>query len=86
MLLSEIDPFAEHHIKELEKVCNALVIVYNNSPENSPLTLELLDEQLDRLNNARRAIYRFQKCMTDETKMKERAEKRVQHCRLLHLD
>lgn len=87
MLPAEIEPFAQHHITALKEVQDTLQSVRNSfdSPVGG-ITVEELEKNLQQLKDAQRALYRFERCMVDEHKMKARLEDRVRTCRLEHRD
>lgn len=85
MLPSEIEPFAQAHIEALGDVKAMLDKVHGQIQGHSAtITLEDLEQAMTKTSNAQRAFYRFQQCMIDEHKMKERLETRVLNCRLNH--
>lgn len=82
MLPHEIEPFADHHIEELEAVQNLLIEIRKDDTIDVPDAY--IAAALNRLGSAKQAFYRFKVCMADEVKQKEQLRKKALDCRLHH--
>lgn len=85
MLPSEIEPFAQEYIKELIDVRDAMLAMLNNTTNSSlEIPFETVQKWQFSINQSARALYRFQVCMIDEHKQKERLRQAALNCRLNH--
>lgn len=80
MLPHEIEPFADHHIEELDYVKLLLddldPVIYETHPG--------LKEMRGKITSAQNALHRFKVCMADEVKQKENYRIKARDCRLHH--
>jgi len=77
MLPYEIKPFADHHREELEKVHKFLDLIHQSFTSNVVgISAEDVLAEMDRVQNAREALRRFEICMADEVQQKIRMRDR----------
>jgi hypothetical protein len=83
MLPSEIEPFAQAHIALLRKKSDEINELLAATPDDWTIAVprEILIQWLVELADHRHAFYRFQQCMIDEHKMKDRAENKLRELR-----
>lgn len=68
MLPNEIEPFADHHIEELEAIARLL----RETRDDDEIVIPeiYIDAAMDRVSNAQEAFRRFKVCMADEVRQK----------------
>lgn len=81
MLPSEIEPFAQAHIKALEKIQSEMLQAIH---ESTTVPFDMVVDWEQQLQKTRHALYRFQVCMTDEHNQKERLHQAMLNCKLNH--
>lgn len=81
MLLSEIEPFADHHIAKLTEVLDTF---HPEHADSKPAALLSAEEIYEIARDARQALVRFKICMVDEVTQKKKLHEKALNCRLNH--
>lgn len=86
MLPHEIEPFAQAHITAIDKIRDEIIeaLAHTHIAQDVLIERSTIEDWADQLRSTSRALYRFQVCMIDEHKMKERLHEKNLFCRLNH--
>lgn len=85
MLPHEIEPFAQAHMNAVGDIRNALADALNDqNTDTIEIPREMAQDWFRALQSTQNAFYRFQVCMIDEHRQKDRMREAVLNCRLHH--